>query len=167
VTYHPPRNYIEREACRPKQHEGDVQADVWNVAADPLNLIQSDHAQNASIPERRSCRHQKALEYLIQPNSKIHKHTVEPSDDENGHNDQNPFYWSREHAQVELSYQRENSLGHRGKFFDRASCTMRTNARRESIHTGMVLFPCRQIEVSQRCDLGCDSPPGTPQIKCL
>ena len=41
------------------------------------------------------------------------------------------------------------------------------NAGMERIHTGVVFFPCRQIEVGQRCDLGSDRPPGTPQIKCL
>ena len=58
-------------------------------------------------------------------------------------------------------------------FFEGASYTKQTNvlegkdAGRETIHTSVVFFPCRQIEVGQRRDLGGDGPPGTSQIKCL
>ena len=93
---------------------------------------------------------------------------MEPSDDEDSYNHQNPFYWSREHAQIEFSYQEGyRSLGHRWKIFDKAPYTNRTNALgkknagRKIIHTGVIFFPCRQIEVGQRCDLGSDCPPGT------
>ena len=120
---YPPRKYIEREADRSKQHEGNVQADVWNGLADPFNLVQSDDCENSLIPKRRSCRQQGVCQddNLIRLDSNIHNRTMEPSDDEDGHDHQNPFYWSREHAQVEFSCKEGyRSLGHRGKISDNA-----------------------------------------------